>query len=52
MQVQQVFGDYNLNEFDIKKTPRLIIIIKKAGSLPRDKDKRLYSDGRATDALT
>lgn len=29
MQVQEVFGDYSLNSFDIKKSPRLIMIAKK-----------------------
>ncbi len=29
MQVQEVFGDYHLNKYDIKTTPRLIIIAKK-----------------------
>ncbi len=29
MQVTDVFGDYNLNTYDIRKTPRLIIIAKK-----------------------
>jgi hypothetical protein len=29
MQVQEVFGDYQLNSYDIRKTPRLIVIAKK-----------------------
>lgn len=29
MQVQEVFGDYQLNRFDIRKSPRMIIIAKK-----------------------
>lgn len=29
LQVQEVFGDYELNAFDIKKSPRLIMIAKK-----------------------
>jgi ubiquinone/menaquinone biosynthesis C-methylase UbiE len=29
MQVEEVFGDYNLNGYDVKKTPRLIVIAKK-----------------------
>ncbi|HUZ60549.1 MAG TPA: class I SAM-dependent methyltransferase [Hanamia sp.] len=29
MQVQAVFGDYNFNDYDIKKSPRMIIIAKK-----------------------
>ena len=52
MQVEEVFGDYSLGVYDIKKTPRLIIIAKKAINSPGDKEKRLYSDGRKTDALT
>lgn len=29
MQVQEVFGDYQLNKYDIKNTPRLIIVAKR-----------------------
>lgn len=29
MQVQEVFGDYNFGKYDIKKSPRMIIIAKK-----------------------
>lgn len=29
LQVQEVFGDYQLNEYDVRKTPRLILIAKK-----------------------
>lgn len=29
MQVSEVFGDYELNPYDVKKTPRLIVIAKK-----------------------
>jgi SAM-dependent methyltransferase len=29
MQVSEVFGDYELNSYDVKKTPRLIVIAKK-----------------------
>ena len=29
MQVQEVFGDYNFNEYHVKKSPRMIIIAKK-----------------------
>lgn len=29
MQIQEVFGDYKLGSFDIKKSPRMIIIAKK-----------------------
>jgi SAM-dependent methyltransferase len=29
LQVQEVFGDYNLNPYDIRKAPRLIVVAKK-----------------------
>lgn len=29
MQVQEVFGDYELNGYDVRKTPRMIIVAKK-----------------------
>lgn len=29
MQIQNVFGDYNLNSYDLKKSPRMIIVAKK-----------------------
>ena len=29
MQVAEVFGDYNLNGYDVRKTPRMIILAKK-----------------------
>jgi hypothetical protein len=29
MQVQEVFGDYDFNEYHVKKSPRMIIIAKK-----------------------
>src|SRR2546423_875457 len=29
MQVIAVFGDYNLNQYDIRKTPRMIIVARK-----------------------
>ena len=32
LQVQEVFGDYELNAYDIRKTPRLIVIAKKSTS--------------------
>ncbi|MFP5041805.1 class I SAM-dependent methyltransferase [Parasediminibacterium sp. JCM 36343] len=31
VQVQEVFGDYNLGSYDIKKSPRMIIVAKKKG---------------------
>jgi SAM-dependent methyltransferase len=52
MQVQEVFGDYNLGSYDVKKSPRLLIVARKTNRQPTDKEKRLYSDGRTTDALT
>lgn len=52
MQVQEVFGNYDLQGYDVSKTPRLIIVARKAASHSADKEKRLYSDGRTTDALT
>lgn len=30
MQVEEVFGDYDLNRYDVKKTPRLIVTARKA----------------------
>lgn len=29
MQVQEVFGDYDLNNYDVKKSPRMIVVAKK-----------------------
>jgi SAM-dependent methyltransferase len=29
MQVTEVFGDYNLNSYDVRKTPRMIVVAKK-----------------------
>jgi SAM-dependent methyltransferase len=52
MQVQEVFGDYKFAPYDIKKTPRLIIVAGKSNIKKEDAEKRLYSDGRTTDALT
>jgi ubiquinone/menaquinone biosynthesis C-methylase UbiE len=52
MQVEEVFGDYSLGAYDIRKTPRLIVVAKKTINPSGDKEKRLYSDGRRTDALT
>jgi SAM-dependent methyltransferase len=53
MQVIEVFGNYNLAPYDLKKTPRMIIVArKKHNGEPSEKEKRLYSDGRNTDALT
>lgn len=52
LQVQEVFGNYELGNYDVRKTPRLILIATKGTDPKEDKEKRLYSDGRATDALT
>jgi SAM-dependent methyltransferase len=52
MQVQEVYGDYDFNPYDIKKTPRLIIVATKGSGNDDARQKRLYSDGRTTDALT
>jgi SAM-dependent methyltransferase len=52
MQVLEVFGDHSLCPYDVRKTPRLIIVAKKKGSNLSGEEKRLYSDGRQTDALT
>jgi SAM-dependent methyltransferase len=52
LQVQEVFGDYDFNKYDIRKTPRLIIVARKKSPEAEDKEKRLYSDGRKTDPLT
>jgi SAM-dependent methyltransferase len=52
LQVQEVFGDYQFSSYDIRKTPRLILIASKGVMKKEDKEKRLYSDGRTTDALT
>jgi hypothetical protein len=29
MQVEDVFGDYDLNGYDVRKTPRLIVIARR-----------------------
>jgi len=31
LQIQEVFGDYSLGSYDVKKSPRLIIVAKKLG---------------------
>jgi SAM-dependent methyltransferase len=52
LQVEEVFGDYDFTSYDTRKTPRLILVARKKKNEPGDQEKRLYSDGRATDALT
>lgn len=51
MQILEVFGDHNLSPYDVRKTPRLIIVAKKKESNHSGEQKRLYSDGRKTDVL-
>ena len=52
LQVQEVFGDYHFGHYDVRTTPRLIVVAKKKEREKEDQEKRLYSDGRATDPLT
>ena len=52
LQVQEVFGDYQFGPYHVRNAPRMILIATKEATLPGDKKKRLYSDGRTTDALT
>ena len=52
LQVQEVFGNYRFDKYDVRKTPRMIIVASKGFADKADKEKRLYSDGRAADALT
>ena len=52
MQIEEVFGDYEFGPYDTRRAPRLIIIAKRKESAVEDREKRLYSDGRRTDALT
>lgn len=52
LQVQEVFGDYDFSPYDVRKTPRLVVVASKIPDFKQDKEKRLYSDGRTTDALT
>jgi hypothetical protein len=52
LQVTEVFGDYQFSNYDVRKTPRLILVAAKAPGRKEDEAKRFYSDGRSTDALT
>lgn len=52
LQVRSIYGDYNLGPYDVRKTPRMIIVAEKSRLDEGDEKKRLYSDGRRTDALT
>ncbi|MEI9809396.1 MAG: methyltransferase domain-containing protein [Bacteroidota bacterium] len=38
MQVQELFGDYTLGPYDVKKTPRLIVVARKATQPPAVKE--------------
>lgn len=52
MQVQEVFGNYQLNSYHVRTTPRLIIIARKRNPgdfNTSDSEKRLYSDGRRSE---
>jgi len=51
LQVQDVYGDYHFGPYDVRKTPRLLIVAKKGGADISGQERRLYSDGRKTDAL-
>lgn len=44
LQVQEVFGNYKLDSYDIKRSPRLIIIAKEKMIIAEDEEKRLYND--------
>jgi SAM-dependent methyltransferase len=52
LQVQEVYGDYQFAHYDVRKTPRMILLAAKIPLHKEDQEKRLYSDGRRTDALT
>lgn len=52
LEVEAVFGDHQLGVYDADNSPRLIIKARKGVPHPADKEKRIYSDGRSTDALT
>ena len=52
MQVKEVYGNYSFSPFDIRKTPRLIIIASRMEFMGGDREKRIYSDGRPADPLT
>jgi len=52
LQVQEMYVDYLFNPYHLRQSPRLIIIARKAAMPNSTQEKRLYSDGRQTDALT
>lgn len=52
LRVEEVFGDYDFGAYDIKRSPRMILVARKKTGQVEDREKRLYSDGRKTDALT
>ena len=52
LQIRQVYGDYDLSSYDAQYSPRMIVLAQKQDKAGGDREKRLYSDGRTTDALT
>lgn len=52
LEIRNVYGSYALVPFDPEKSHRMILVAEKKTGLSADREKRLYSDGRATDALT
>lgn len=52
LQVEEVYGNYHFQSYDVRKTPRLIIVAGKGKKELAEQPHRLYSDGRRTDALT
>ncbi|HMR93066.1 MAG TPA: class I SAM-dependent methyltransferase [Chitinophagaceae bacterium] len=52
LEVQRIYGDYDASAYREAGSPRLIMIAQKLTQEAGDKKKRLYSDGRTTDALT
>jgi SAM-dependent methyltransferase len=52
LQVQEVFGDYQFGPYHVRQAPRMIMVATKEKQVKADREKRLYSDGRTTDALT
>ncbi len=44
LQVQEVFGDYALGPYDVRKTPRMILVAQKENNEAGDREKRLYND--------
>src|SRR5262249_31573611 len=44
MSVEQVFGDYRLEPFDVERSPRLIVIARKLGGAMRSASREILSD--------